>query len=102
MRWIGGHGGVWLAAGLWAVAAPLNVALIAATVAPPAGPRFPGVSASTRIGDAASARTVGNPTFGLRGRSTCSVATRHTGTTGVPVASASRAAPRCHGRFGHG
>ncbi|MHC5057749.1 MAG: hypothetical protein ACYTKD_24015 [Planctomycetota bacterium] len=35
MRRIGGHAGVWLAAGLWAAAAPLNVALIAATVAPP-------------------------------------------------------------------
>jgi len=33
---IGGHWGVWLAAGLWAAAAPLNIALVAATVAPPA------------------------------------------------------------------
>jgi hypothetical protein len=38
MRRIGGHAGVWLAAGLWAVAAPVNIALIAATVAPPAHP----------------------------------------------------------------
>ena len=38
MRRMGGHAGVWLAAGLWAVAAPVNIALIAATAAPPAHP----------------------------------------------------------------
>ncbi|MHC4252451.1 MAG: LysM peptidoglycan-binding domain-containing protein, partial [Planctomycetota bacterium] len=45
MRRIGGHAGVWLAAGLWAAAAPLNVALIAATVAPPELPDAPAPAA---------------------------------------------------------
>jgi len=67
MRWIGGHRGVWLAAGLWAVAAPLNVALIAATVAPPAEPPFGGVPTPPRVVDTVPLRDDAPPPVEIRG-----------------------------------
>jgi len=92
MHWLGGHRGVWLAAGLWAVAAPLNVALVAATIAPPgathtpvapdgprvAGPVLPGDDApppGTVRDDGAGPSPAGPPPVKMRARARSEVRT---------------------------